>query len=153
MAAHLKSKVPVPQVDEADLRLEEAKALREKIDSLLAANPKLNLVVLGDFNDTHDSDTIKTIVGRGNRGLIDTRPAEQDSPGVAGAGARSATRNITWTEFYAKQDVYTRMDYIFLSRGMAREWDAADTYILTRPDWGKASDHRPLVAAFVAEDR
>jgi endonuclease/exonuclease/phosphatase family metal-dependent hydrolase len=153
MAAHLKSKVPIPQVDEADLRLEEAKVLREKIDALLRANPNLNLIVLGDFNDTHDSDTIKTIVGRGNRGLIDTRPAEQDSPGVAGAGARSATRNITWTEFYAKQDVYTRMDYIFLSRGMAREWDAADTYILTRPDWGKASDHRPLVATFVAEEK
>jgi endonuclease/exonuclease/phosphatase family metal-dependent hydrolase len=151
MVAHLKSKVPIPQVDEGDLRLEEAKVLREKIDALLRANPNLNLIVLGDFNDTHDSDTIKTIVGRGNRGLIDTRPAEQDSPGVAGAGVRSATRNITWTEFYAKQDVYTRMDYIFLSRGMAREWDPAETYILTRPDWGKASDHRPLVATFVAE--
>ena len=153
IAVHLKSKVPVPEVDQADLRLEEAKVLREKIDALLDANPKLNLIVLGDFNDTHDSDAIKTIVGRGNRGLIDTRPAEQDAPGVPGAGARSATRNITWTEFYAKEDVYTRMDYIFLSRGLAREWDPARTYILTRPDWGKASDHRPLVATFEAAEK
>ena len=153
LAAHLKSKVPIPQVDEADLRLEEAKVLREKIDVLLRANPNLNLIVLGDFNDTHDSRTIKTIIGRGNGGLYDLRPAERDGqPDGAGAGARAA-RSITWTEYYAKQDVYTRMDYIFLSRGMAREWDAADTYILTRPDWGLASDHRPLVATFVAEDR
>jgi endonuclease/exonuclease/phosphatase family metal-dependent hydrolase len=154
MAAHLKSKVPIPQVDEADLRLEEAKVLREKIDALLRSNPNLNLIVLGDFNDTHDSRTIKTIVGRGNGGLYDLRPAERDGqPDGAGDGTRTAQRNITWTEYYSKQDVYTRMDYIFLSRGMAREWDAAGTYILTRPDWGLASDHRPLVATFVAEDR
>jgi endonuclease/exonuclease/phosphatase family metal-dependent hydrolase len=153
IAAHLKSKVPIPQVDEADLRLEEAKVLREKIDALLAANPNLNLIVLGDFNDTHDSDPIKTIIGRGSGGLIDTRPAERDGQVQTSVNGRAAARDITWTEFYAKEDVYTRMDYIFLSRGMAREWDAAGTYILTRPDWGMASDHRPLVAAFVAEER
>ncbi len=61
IAAHLKSKVPIPGADEADLRLEEAKVLHGKIDALLAANPDLNLVVLGDFNDTQDSDTIKPI--------------------------------------------------------------------------------------------
>ena len=153
IAVHLKSKVPIPQVDEADLRLEEAKVLREKIEALLRGNPNLNLIVLGDFNDTHDSRTIKTILGRGNGTLYDLRPAEPDGqPDRAGDGVRAA-RSITWTEFYAKQDVYTRMDYIFLSRGMAREWDAAGTYILTRPDWGLASDHRPLVATFVAEEK
>jgi len=152
IAVHLKSKVPIPQVDEADPRLEEAKVLREKVDALLRPNPNLNLIVLGDFNDTHDSRTIKTILGRGNSSLYDLRPAEHDGQDGAGDGTRAA-RSITWTEFYAKQDVYTRMDYIFLSRGMAREWDAAGTYILTRPDWGLASDHRPLVATFVAEEK
>ena len=153
IAVHLKSKVPIPQVDEADLRLEEAKVLREKIDALLRPNPNLNLIVLGDFNDTHDSRTIKTILGRGNEAVYDLRPAERDGQSD-GAGARTRpVRNITWTEYYAKQDVYTRMDYIFLSRGMAREWDAAGTYILTRPDWGLASDHRPLLATFAAEEK
>jgi endonuclease/exonuclease/phosphatase family metal-dependent hydrolase len=152
IAAHLKSKVPIGAADEADLRLEEAKILREKIDSLLSANPNLNLVVLGDFNDTHDSEPIKTILGRGDNGLIDIRPAERDGRGTPRSGPR-ILRNITWTEFYAKEDVYTRMDYILLSRGMAREWDAAGTYILTRPDWGIASDHRPLVATFASEEK
>ena len=55
IAAHLKSKRAVAQADEAELRLEEAKLLREKIDARLAANPNANLVVLGDFNDTKDS--------------------------------------------------------------------------------------------------
>ncbi len=151
IAVHLKSKVPVPDVDEADQRREEAKVLRRRINSLFTENPNLNLIVLGDFNDTHDSDAIKTILGRGNHALIDTRPAEPDGPRPSEPG-RSA-RNVTWTEFYAKEDLYTRMDYILLSRSMARDWDPAQTFIFTRPDWGIASDHRPLVATFFAEEK
>jgi endonuclease/exonuclease/phosphatase family metal-dependent hydrolase len=146
IAVHLKSKVPIPEADQADLRLEEAKVLRKRINTLFSENPNLNLIVLGDFNDTHDSDAIKTILGRGGHALVDTRPAEPDGPRPAEPN-RSA-RNVTWTEFYAKEDLYTRMDYILLSRAMARDWDPAQTYILTRPDWGAASDHRPLVATF-----
>jgi endonuclease/exonuclease/phosphatase family metal-dependent hydrolase len=151
IAVHLKSKVPVPEVDQADLRLEEAKVLRKRINALFAENPNLNLVVLGDFNDTHDSDAIKTILGRGSHALIDTRPAELDGPRSSEPGR--STRNVTWTEFYAKEDLYTRMDYILLSHAMARAWDPAQTYILARPDWGAASDHRPLVATFFAEEK
>jgi endonuclease/exonuclease/phosphatase family metal-dependent hydrolase len=151
IAVHLKSKVPVPEVDQADLRLEEAKVLRKRINVLFSENPNLNLIVLGDFNDTHDSDAIKTILGRGGHALVDTRPAEPDGPRPAEPN-RSA-RNVTWTEFYAKEDLYTRMDYILLSRAMARDWDPAQTYILTRPDWGEASDHRPLVATFFVGEK
>ena len=39
IAAHLKSKRAVAQADEAEMRLEEAKLLREKIDACFAANP------------------------------------------------------------------------------------------------------------------
>ena len=151
IAVHLKSKVPVPEVDQADLRLEEAKVLRKRINALFTENPNLNLVVLGDFNDTHDSEPIKAILGRGSRALVDTRPAEPGGPRPSESG-RSA-RNITWTEFYAKEDLYTRMDYILLSRAMARHWDPAQTFIFNRPDWGPASDHRPLVATFFLEER
>jgi hypothetical protein len=38
ITAHLKSKRAVAQADEAELRLEEAKVLREKIDDRLAAD-------------------------------------------------------------------------------------------------------------------
>jgi endonuclease/exonuclease/phosphatase family metal-dependent hydrolase len=151
IAVHLKSKVPVPEVDEADLRREEANVLRKRINALFTENPNLNLIVLGDFNDTHDSDAIKTILGRGNRALIDTRPAEPGGPRPSEPG-RSA-RDVTWTEFYAKEDVYTRMDYILLSHAMAHEWDPAGTCIFTRPDWGAASDHRPLIATFLAGEK
>ena len=78
IAAHLKSKRAVAQADEAELRLEEAKLLREKIDARLAANPNANLVVLGDFNDTKDSASTKAVIGRGKHKLVDTRPAERN---------------------------------------------------------------------------
>ncbi len=146
VAAHLKSKRPVPEADEAELRLAEAKRLREAIDARLAADPSANLVVLGDFNDTQDSPPIRTVIGRGRLKLVDTRPAERNGDELGGAG-----RNVTWTEHYAKEDVYSRIDYILLSPGMAREWMPSETYILALPNWGVASDHRPLLASFRIE--
>ena len=153
ITAHLKSRRPIPEADEADLRLEEAKVLREKIDAHLAANPNINLIVLGDFNDLHDSHPIKTIIGRGKKALVDTRPSERNGDSEPLSDRRLASRNIAWTHFYAKDDVYSRIDYIFLSHGMAREWNPAETYVLTLPNWGLGSDHRPLVASFSAEEK
>lgn len=78
LAAHLKSRRPVPQADEGDLRLAEAKVLREIIDEKITRNPNLPLVVLGDFNDIKNSEPIKTLIGRGKNKLTDTRPAERN---------------------------------------------------------------------------
>jgi len=150
IAAHLKSKRPIPQADEADLRYEEAKVLRERIDALFATNGNINLVVLGDLNDSKDSKSIKEIIGRGRHKLVDTRPAERngDSP-----PANGQPRNISWTHYYAVEDTYARFDYILVSPGMAREWVRAETFIATIPNWGVGSDHRPLVVTFETEDK
>jgi endonuclease/exonuclease/phosphatase family metal-dependent hydrolase len=150
LTAHLKSKRPVPTADEADLRLEEAKLLREEIDERLNANPNENLVVLGDFNDTKDSASTRAIIGRGRNKLIDTRPAERHE---GQTDSHPEGRTITWTHFYPKEDTYSRIDYILLSPGMAREWIRNETYVLAMPNWGAASDHRPVAATFEAEDR
>ena len=152
ITAHLKSKRAVPQADEAEMRCEEAKLLREKVDALLGADPKINLIVLGDLNDTKDSESTKIVIGRGKGKLLDTRPAESNGDAAHRTG-RGSPRNITWTHYYEVQDTYSRIDYVLLSPGMAREWVAAETYVLALPDWGLASDHRPLVATFEAEDR
>jgi endonuclease/exonuclease/phosphatase family metal-dependent hydrolase len=148
LAAHLKSKRPIPQADEAEMRLEEAKLLREKIDARLAANPEANLVVVGDFNDTPDSSSTKAVIGRGKLKLIDTRPAERNGDDDSAASAASPPRNIAWTHYYSKEDSYSRIDFLLLSRGMAREWLPNESSVLTLPNWGVASDHRPIVAAF-----
>jgi endonuclease/exonuclease/phosphatase family metal-dependent hydrolase len=119
------------------------------VDARLAANPSANLIVLGDFNDTKDSASTKAVIGRGKAKLVDTRPAERNGDNAPGR----EPRNVAWTHYYAKEDSYSRIDYLLLSPGMAREWVADETYVLTLPNWGVGSDHRPIVATFEAEDK
>ena len=149
IAAHLKSKRPVPEAAESELRLEEARILRAIIEADLRADPQANLVVVGDFNDSKDSAVIKTLVGKGRFKLMDTRPAERN--GDSSKRGPFDPRNVTWTHYYGKEDSYSRVDYILASPGMAREWVAKESYVLTLPDWGVGSDHRPVMAGF--EDR
>ena len=137
ITTHLKSKLSVLQADEAELREEEAMLLRAKVDAVLKANPDANLVVLGDLNDTKDSRTIRTVM---SRGLVDTRPCERGA-------------DVSWTYHYAMEDTYSRVEYILISKSMAREWRREDTHVLAFPEWRLASDHRPLVAAFYAENQ
>ncbi len=153
IAAHLKSRRPVPAADEAELRLEEAKILRGIVNERLTANPDANLVVLGDFNDTKDSPSTKEVIGRGKLKLVDARPAERNGDNTPNPNPAFEPRNVTWTYYYGKEDTYSRIDYILLSPGMAREWVTNDTYVLTLPNWAVGSDHRPIVAAFEAENR
>jgi len=153
IAAHLKSRRPVPEADEADMREQEALQLREHVDARLKANPNANLVVLGDFNDTKDARSTRALLGRGKTALVDTRPAERNGDNQPNSNPRWEPRNVTWTYYYGKEDTYSRFDYLLLSPGMAREWNKEDTYVLTLANWAVGSDHRPIVAGFVAEDR
>lgn len=152
---HLKSKRTIAEADEAEMRLEEAKILREKIEARLSKDPNLNLLLAGDLNDTKDSPSTREIIGRQNSktGLIDTRPAERNGDNLPPERPGYSPRNIAWTHFYGKEDTYSRIDYILISRGMAREWVTNETYVLAIPNWGLASDHRPIVATFIAEDK
>jgi endonuclease/exonuclease/phosphatase family metal-dependent hydrolase len=152
LAAHLKSRRPVPEADEAEQRLQEAKILRGIVDEHFKSNPDARLIVLGDFNDVQDSDAIKTIIGRGRFKLTDTRPAERNGDNALSENSNFDPRDVTWTEYYGKEDVYTRMDYILISPSLARDWVKEETYIPTIPNWGAGSDHRPIVAAFKAEN-
>jgi endonuclease/exonuclease/phosphatase family metal-dependent hydrolase len=153
ITTHLKSRRPVPEADEAELREEEAKLLREKIDARLNASPNANLIVLGDFNDVKDSKSTRAVIGRGKHALTDLRPAERNGDNLPNPNPRFEPRNITWTHYYGKEDTYSRIDYILLSRGMEREWNKRETYVLALPNWGAGSDHRPIVASFFAGER
>lgn len=148
IAAHLKSRRPVPEADEAELRLEEAKILRRIVDDHFTSEPDAKLIVLGDFNDVKSSDSTKAIIGRGKFKLTDTRPAERNGDPAPNSAPRLDPRNVTWTHYYGLEDTYSRIDYILLSPAMARCWLTNETYVLTISNWGVGSDHRPIVAAF-----
>ena len=45
-----------------DMRLKAAEVLRKAVDSVLAINPKANIVMLGDFNDDPNNRSIKKIL-------------------------------------------------------------------------------------------
>jgi hypothetical protein len=107
--------------------------------------------VLGDLNDTRNSKAIHELIGRGKHKLVDTRPAEPNGDDPASDSASHSQRNITWTHYYSVEDTYSRIDYILLSPAMGRFWKKEGTYVLTMPNWGRASDHRPIVSAFDTE--
>jgi endonuclease/exonuclease/phosphatase family metal-dependent hydrolase len=56
--------------------------------------------------------------------------------------------NVTWTYFYAREDNYSRFDYVLASRSLADRLAAAETCVLALPWWREASDHRPVLATF-----
>jgi endonuclease/exonuclease/phosphatase family metal-dependent hydrolase len=93
------------------------------------------------------------IIGRGKLALIDTRPAERNGDNQPSSNPHFSPRKITWTHYYGKEDSYSRIDYVLISRGLAKEWIPDETYVLALPNWGMGSDHRPLVATFFAQDR
>lgn len=149
LGAHLKSRRPIPEADEAEMRHTEARLLREIVDRYLAQDPELNLVVVGDLNDNYNSRAVKTVMGTGKNRLLDTRPAERNGDDLPNpTNPRYFPRNVTWTHYYGVEDSYSRLDYLLLSPGMAREWVKAGTYIPTVPNWGQGSDHRPILATF-----
>lgn len=153
ITTHLKSKLATPEADEEEMREQEALLLRGNIEARLQANPRANLIVLGDLNTSKDTRAFRSILGRGRRALIDTRPAEQNGDTLPHPNPRYDPPRITWTHHYGKEDAYSRIDYILLSAGMAKEWRPEGTFIPRVANWGIASDHRPLVAEFLAEDQ
>ena len=58
-----------------------------------------------------------------------------------------------WPQFSGKKDTYSRIDFLLISPGLAREWVKEETYIPFIPNWGVASDHRPIMATFEEADK
>lgn len=150
---HLKSRLAVSYGDETEMREAEAALLRERVDTILKSNPNANLMVVGDCNDVKASLAIRTLIGKGRLALVDTRPTERNGDDRPSLRQTSQARNIAWTYYYSQDDTYSRIDYLLVSRGLAREWKPEGTYVLAVANWGKGSDHRPITAAFEAQER
>lgn len=142
VTAHLKSKRQIAEADQEDLRFEEATLLREAIDELFRTTA--NIIVLGDFNDGVGTRTYSTLIGKGQHKLLDTRPTERNGDSLPNPNPRYEPRRIAWTHFYAKEEIYSRIDYILLSPALKPFYKADQSYVLAMKDWGAGSDHRPV---------
>jgi endonuclease/exonuclease/phosphatase family metal-dependent hydrolase len=136
LGVHLKSKRTIEDADQEEMRVHEARLLRRHVDALLRKNPQARLVVYGDFNDTRSTKTMKTVTGSYNdSGYLTAIPAK-DSCGHA------------WTHHWPLHDIYSRIDFVTVSRVLRPEVDFRASRIIDDREWDKASDHRPLLAIF-----
>ena len=141
LGAHLKSKM-FDARGQTDMRRYEARELRYLVNRILKAEPDANVLAVGDFNDTPDSSPINTLCDRRAKlplQLFDLRPTDK--------------YGLAWTHLWEEADTYSRIDYGFASYGLLPEIDMEKTYIPLIPDWGIASDHRPVVITLTPQDR
>jgi endonuclease/exonuclease/phosphatase family metal-dependent hydrolase len=133
LCVHLKAKLEVTDYDATSLREAEATFLRKRVREILSRDKDSLLVVMGDFNDTKNSRTIREITGK---------PDWTDS---LNALPLTDGRGENWTEHWEGADVYSRIDYMMVSKKLELETDADRSGVARFPFWRKASDHCPLV--------
>jgi endonuclease/exonuclease/phosphatase family metal-dependent hydrolase len=133
LCVHLKAKLEVADYDASALREAEASFLRKHIREILSRDPATRLVVMGDFNDTKNSRTLLEIAGK---------PDRPDSMRALPLNDRNGE---SWTEYWESADVYSRIDYMMVSKKLEQEIDSARSAVARFPFWKEASDHCPLV--------
>jgi endonuclease/exonuclease/phosphatase family metal-dependent hydrolase len=150
LAGHLKSKRPLPkdQPAESMIRRNEAIILRSYFEEKLEKDPEANILLMGDFNDTPNSITVRTLTGARS----DSRFRSFDLWVTDYLGDR-------WTHYFTPEHSYSRIDYMVASPGLFREYLPARSYVYREKPgapphlrWNQASDHRPVVATFIARD-
>ncbi|HEX2750825.1 MAG TPA: endonuclease/exonuclease/phosphatase family protein [Verrucomicrobiales bacterium] len=141
VGVHLKSRLEVPEASEALMRRNEAHLLRQRVDAILSGAPDTNLLVFGDFNETRDQPALHAIPGvRGESNYL-TALTPVDA------------RGEKWTYYYKEDDTYSRIDYLFASKGLSPELDPKQCRIYSGADWLSASDHRAVTAVINPVDR
>lgn len=136
LGVHLKSKRDIEEADQEEIRVHEARLLRRHVDAILAKDPDARLIVYGDFNDTRPTRAFKSVTGSYN------------SPGYLTALPAKDSRGHAWTHHWAPHDIYSRIDFITVTRALRPELDFQNSYIIDDPGWEEASDHRAILAIF-----
>ncbi|MEM0908485.1 MAG: hypothetical protein AAGJ94_14040, partial [Pseudomonadota bacterium] len=127
---------PFDQAGE-EAREQQALALNQVVDSILASEPGANVVVLGDFNTFEFTDEL--------------------TEDLLGVGSERVLTNLLSNDFGA-DDLYTFifegnsqvLDHIFVTDALLAGAEIDITHVNT--DFGvSASDHEPVVASFVLD--
>jgi endonuclease/exonuclease/phosphatase family metal-dependent hydrolase len=140
IGVHLKSKRPIQEADQAMVRLNEARLLREHCDRIFEKNKEARLIVYGDMNETKGEAPIKMIKGPGN------------SDGFLEDVYVKDARGEVWTHFWKYQHQYARFDYVFISRSVKPEINFKQSYIVDPINFYDASDHRAIMVTIGREE-
>lgn len=133
LGVHFKSKRPIKEADQELMRRAESGLLRKHISQIFEQTPDVHLCVYGDFNDTKRTPTLRTAMGRLNSkdGLIVLHPTD--------------SRNELWTHHWSREDIYSRLDFVMISKNLVPHIDKKNMTILDPANWEKASDHRAIL--------
>lgn len=127
---HLKSKRGDATSSNKD-RMAEAHAIQTVLGGILKANSAARFLICGDFNDTWNSPTIKTLIGDGPGKLVDFLA---DLP----PNAKS----------YNQPPHAEMIDFIFCSSALARTYVPKSYRIVEGSIATTGSDHNPVFAEF-----
>jgi endonuclease/exonuclease/phosphatase family metal-dependent hydrolase len=114
------------------VRLAEAHEIRRMLDEQLAANAAARILVVGDFNDTPDSQTVKTIIGEGDHALWSADSEIKDPAAIT----------------YNEGEFRSIIDFILCSPAMARQFVKGSLRVPQGSKDETGSDHNPIVATF-----
>ena len=133
VGVHFKSKREIPEFDQALMRRHEAGLLRRHLDAIFEQDPDVRLLVYGDLNDTRNEPAVRAVLG------------PHQAPTSLRLVDIADDRGQRWTHYWAVADLYSRIDYLMVSRRLWPLVVAEESYIPADPEFRRASDHRPLV--------
>lgn len=114
------------------VRLGEARKVRSLLDQRLTADAAARILVVGDFNDTWDSEALKAVVGEGPTAL---RCFADELPTDA---------KVT----YNKEPYRSMIDFILCTPAMGERYMKGSYRILAGTEATIGSDHCPVSARF-----
>jgi len=134
---HLKSKWTERKDDpEGAVRREkEARAIRDYIRKTYLPENKPNYLVVGDLNDHQNKPAVRRFL-------------TVNKTQLAFAISCSDSRGHRWTHHYAKQDSYSRIDFILATPAMSERFVPNSGIVQDGPHAPVASDHRLVQAEF-----
>lgn len=130
---HLKSRYTerADDPESARRRHAEAEAVRDLVLARFPDPTKARFMVCGDWNDTRGSRTVAALTHRGGTTVGSILPAAD-------------SRGETWTHFYRKEEIYSRIDYLLVSPALQPLVKGARASIYDGNGVSVASDHRPV---------
>lgn len=130
---HLKSRVAREDDDpgSAGLRLREAEAIRRRVLERVVDLENRRVLLVGDFNDARSSPVLARFREQGPRRLFHLVDAAD-------------SRGERWTHRFARDDAYSRVDYVLVSDAVQRRAGRVRAAVFDGPDVAQASDHRPV---------